>query len=197
MYVDRKFLQDNFIGGANKFFDYKDYLAIAYSFPEWDIKEWEYNKEVSPKFWEDKNNQREFVLWVAQKEGIDVNNKTSLRRINALIISKYGGYKAMRVAGGLFNLIDTISPGKFKEWEIFKVSAWNKDKAIVATRWLIEEKLNITFEQACKLKTKDFRDNGLDGMLQKVCNHSIFYALNLAYPSIFIRTGSREKIKLK
>ena len=189
--VDHKFFQDIYLGGARKFFEMKDYLMISYCFPEWDIMPWEYNKKVHNNFWLKKDNQKAFILWIAKKEGIKLKSKQDFLKITAQMINKYGGSKAMKNAGGVYNLLDSVYPGRYKEWEITKVNYWNKEKAIYAIKWLIEERLHLTKEQTCNIKVQDFMDNDLDGMLQNVCNHSVIYALNLAYPETFVRTGIR------
>lgn len=189
--IDHKFFQDIYLGGARKFFETKDYLLISYCFPEWDIKPWEYNKSVSNNFWLDKENQKAFVIWIAEKEGFELIDKDSFKKITAQVINKYGGSKAMKHAGGTYNLLNSVYPNRYKEWEITKVASWNKEKAISAIKWLIEERLKLNKEDVCNLKVKDFEDNDLDGMLQKYCHHSIMYALNLAYPGVYKRTGIR------
>lgn len=188
--VNHRFFQNNFLGGARKFFDGQDYKMIAYCFPEWDIKPWEYVK-VRPNFWEDKANQKEFVLWIAKKENLDATTKEGLRKITAATINRYRGSKPMVYAGGLYELLDTVSPGKYKKWEIIKMVSWSQQEIIDATKWLIEEKLKYTPEQVCKIKVADFAKNNLDGMLQKACNHSILKALELAYPGKYHRTKAR------
>lgn len=190
--VNHKFFEKIYLGGVRKKFNTKDYLVIEYCFPELDIKPWEYCGSVPNNFWCDKKNQKEFVLWIAKKEGIKLKDKYGFLKITAQVINKYGGSKAMKHAGGVYGLLDSVYPGKYKEWEITKVSYWNEEKAIPAIKWLVEERLTLTKEQVCNLKVKDFADNDLDGMLQNVCHHSIIYALNLAYPGVYVRDGIRS-----
>ena len=187
--VNHNFFQEIYLGGARKIFDTQDYLLISYCFPEWDIKPWEYNKRVIDNFWLDKNNQKDFIVWIAKKEEIELKDKKDFLKITAQMINKYGGSKAMKYGGGVYGLLDSVCPGRFKEWEITKVNRWDEKKSIIAIKWLVEERLCLNKQQACNLKTKDFMDNDLDGMLQNVCNHSILYALNLAYPGTFVRNS--------
>lgn len=192
--VDHSFMSKHYMGGFRKLFDTKMYNLIDYCFPEMKIKAWELSK-VTPGFWKNKDNQREFLIWVMEKEEIDPNSKKDLRRLTAEVIRKYGGSKLLKIEADIYTILDTVVCGRFKEWEIMKLRVWNKEKAIAAIKWLVEEKLNYTLEEACKLKSADFKRNNLDGLLQKHCNHSVLEALNLAYGNCFIRENSK-KIRL-
>lgn len=193
--VNHEFLQHNCLGGAKKFFNHSDIEMLVYSFPEWDLKAWEFLK-VPQNFWRNNKNQRDFVLWVAKKEKIKLRTKQDYRKITAEVIMKYGGSKAMRNAGGLFNLLNTVACDKYKKWEITVIWPWHEDELIPAIKWLIEEKLKLTPEQACYLTKQDFVDNNLDGLLHHVGNRSVLKALELAYPGMYCRTG-RYGIMLK
>ena len=193
--ANHKFFSDNFLGGARKLFDVSDMAMIIYCFPEWDIKHWEF-KEVPAGFWQDVENRREFILWVAEKENLDLSIKEGFRKITAQMIYRYAGCRPLSYSGGIFCLLDTVACGKYKKWEITKVLIWSKEDIIEATRWLVEKNLKYTPEQVCKIKVEDFVKNNLDGMLQKGCNHSILYALELTYPGMYFREGIRG-IKLK
>lgn len=193
--VTHAFLQANCLGGAKKFFDKCDIKMLIYCFPEWDLKAWEFAK-TPQNFWKSKNNQRDFVLWVAEKENIMLRSKEDYRKITAEVIFKYGGSKAMRHAGSLFNLLNTVACDKYKKWEITRIFPWHEDELIPAIKWLVEEKLGLTPEQACNLTKKDFADNNLDGLLFHVGNRSVLKALELAYPGRYCRKG-KQGIMLK
>lgn len=189
--TDHKFFQNHQLGGARKFFNKSDWQMIIYCFPEWDIKYWEFTQINDKNFWPNSDNQRDFVLWVAKNEGVDISTKEGLRRITVPVIYKYGGSKPLQYAGGLFNLLNTVAQDKYKKWEITKMSSWTKQEAIEAIRWLIEEKLQYTPEQVCGIKITDFAKHNLEGMLEKVFSHSILAALESAYPGIYYREGIR------
>ena len=193
--VDHAFLQANFLGGAKKFFNQCDIDMLIYCFPEWDLKAWEFRK-TPQNFWKSKENQRQFVLWVADKEKIELNTKYDYRKITAEVIFKYGGSKAMRHAGSLFELLNTVACDKYKKWEITRVFPWHDDEIVPAIKWLVEEKMQYTPEQACHLTKKDFADNNLDGLLSKIGQRSVLAALELAYPGMYCRYG-RQGIQLK
>ena len=188
--LNHDFFSEHYMGGFRKFFDFGESEIIIYSFPEWDIKYWEFNK-VPPKFWEDKQNQKEFVEWIAKKENLDITTKEGLKKLTAPIIMKHGGSKALTYAGGEFELLNSVANGQYMKWEIIKMTAWKRQDIIEATKWLIEEKLQLTPEQVCKISVADFAKYNLDGMLQKGCKHSILGALELAYPGKYYRTKAR------
>ena len=193
--VTHEFLQKNCLGGAKKFFGRCDINMLIYCFPEWDLKAWEFQK-TPQNFWKNAENQRAFVLWVAKKEGIKLRTKQDFRQITAEVIFKYGGSKAMRSAGSLFNLLDTVACGLYKKWEITRVFPWREEDVIPAIKWLVEEKLKLTPAQACHLTRSDFVDNNLDGLLCHVGNRSILKVLERAYPGMYYR-DQRFGIKVK
>lgn len=193
--VNHAFLQDNCLGGAKKFFNNRDVEMLIFCFPEWKLKAWEFEK-VPQNFWKSKKNQRDFVLWVAKKEKIKLRTKGDYRKITAELIVKYGGSKAMRHAGSLFNLLNTVACDKYKKWEITAIWPWHEDEVIPAIKWLVEEKLQLTPEQACNLTKQDFIDNNLDGLLAHIGNRSVLKALEVAYPGMYYR-DTRYGIKLK
>lgn len=183
--IRQDFLFLNSLGGFRKIFDYNMFSLIQYCFPELNIKHWETAK-VSDHFWEDKENQREFVEWMAEKEKIDLNNLKDVSKITANMLTKYGGSKARRIAGGTFELISSATGNKFQEWEIFKMDVWTEEKAIKAVKWLIEQKLKWSNEQIQEYLTASvFQKNHLGGLLKNYCNNSPLKAINIAYPGRF------------
>lgn len=188
--INHNFFVQNFLGGARKFFDCSDMVMLIYCFPEWEIKYWEF-KEVPAGFWMNVENRKAFVLWIAEKENLDLDTKEGFRKITAQTIYKYAGCKPLSYSGGIFELLNVVADNRYKKWEITKMLSWSKQDIIDATKWLIEEKLCYTPEQVCNIKVEDFALNNLDGMLQKGCNHSILMALELAYPGKYYRTKAR------
>lgn len=184
--VDKKFMQENFLGGAKKFFELSVGRLIIYCFPEWDIRLWEF-KQVPKGFWENEENRMAFVIWVAERENVDINTRDGLRAITASVINKYAGGKPMSYAGGLYELLNSVACNKYKKWEITKMSSWSREEVILATKWLIEEKLQLNPEEICGLKVADFARHNLDGMLNKACSHSVFRALEMTYPGQYYR----------
>lgn len=171
------------LGGVRKLFDCKIYELLNYCFPEFDIHPWELTK-MHPHLWEDEGIRSEFVLWVAKKENIDITNMDDLSKFSAKMIIDYGGSKPLKYAGGLYELIKPVIDPNFKEWQIFIVSRWDKDKVVEAVKWLIEDELKWDLDTVYnKLTAKVFYENDLGGLLSKYCHNSPFEAFNLAYPN--------------
>ncbi len=187
--VDHAFFRQHCLGGAKKFFNKCEIDMIIYCFPEWELKAWEFRK-TPQNFWKSKENQRDFVLWLAKKENIELQTKEDYRKLTVEVIMKYGGGKAMKHAGSLFDLLNTVACDKYKRWEITKNSPWREEEIVPAIKWLVEEKMGYTPEQACGLTRKDFADNNLDGLLQRAGNRSVLRALELAYPGVYCRAGT-------
>ena len=169
--INKYFLSKYSLGGLKKIFDNKVYLLLMYSFPEYNLNEWEF-KKIYNKLWEDPEIRKKYVLFVAKEENIDLNNITDLRRFSAkLFTEKYKGSKALKYAGGLFELIKPVIPEDFKEWEIFKTNVWTNEKAKEAMLWLAEEKLNLK-KPYPSITVKNFYDNNLGGLLCKFFDNS-------------------------
>jgi len=84
--------------------------------------------------------------------------------------------------------LDAVYPGKFKPWEVSSVhhNYWTLANGVMATKWIIEEILELTNEEIIKkLPLSVFKKNGLGGMLQKCYNSSPSKAINCAYPGRF------------
>ena len=56
--------------------------------------------------------------------------KYDYRKITTAVIFKYGGSKAMRHAGSLFDLLNTVACDKYKKWEITRIYPWHDDEII-------------------------------------------------------------------
>lgn len=192
--IDNTLLSNYNLGGLRKFFDYKLYKMLIFSFPELEIQEWEV-KKTSPGIWKDINIRNKFVRYIAKNENINLSKIEDLQKFSAkLIQTKYKGSKALLHAGGLFELIKPVISDDIKEWQVFKVSKWNEEKAVQAIKWLIEEKLNWNHEQIYNnLSVSIFYEYNLGGLLSKFCNHSPLKAINLAYPDEFDSLRNKHK----
>ena len=141
--VDHKFLMELYMGGFRKFFDMKDYKVISYALPEMDLRAWEFTK-VEPGFWENKENQKEFLLWVMAKEKLNPASKEDLRKLTARIVINYGGSRILKAEPDFYRVLSVVVEDKFKEWEIMKVRVWKEEKVRAAVKWLVEEKAYLT-----------------------------------------------------
>ena len=102
--------------------------------------------------------------------------------------NKLRGMLSICFNGSPYQVINTIYPNKFKEWE-FKYtpnSFWTKEKGIEATKWLVEEKLKLTDEEIKEqLSVNLFKDNNLYNMLIYCFNSSPYQAINATYSNKF------------
>lgn len=182
------YLKDLKLGGSRRAFDDNIFQLITYCFPEMNIKYWEL-KRVEAGFWSKEENRREYMLWLAEKEKIDLANIGDLKKIDARLINANHGSKALKF-GGVYGLILLVAMVEVKEWQVIKMSAWNKEKAIAAIKWLIEEKLKWSHDEVVeKINARIFYANDLGGMLCKFCDNSPLKALQIAYP------GEYHKLK--
>lgn len=179
--VNYNYLKQFQLGGARRAFDSNIYELITYCFPEFDIKRWELNK-VPNGYWKNVEFKREFMLWVAEKEGINLKSVSDLSRITAKLIQSYGGSKVIDDIT-VFEAIKLIAETDVREWQVIKMPAWTGQKVKEAVRWMVEEKLGWTHDEVVeKISAKVFYAHGLGGMLCKYCNHSPIRALQIAYP---------------
>lgn len=185
-----KYLKQFRLAGSNKVFDTNIFKLVSYCFPELKIKYWELNK-VEDGFWMQEKNRKEYMQWLIKKENIDPYKICDLRKITAALIDKNHGRRAREY--GVYNLILLVAKVEIKEWQVVNVSRWTAEKAIVAIKWLIEEKLKWSAEEtASMLTSKQFFDYGLGGLYSNFFKHSIIKALNLAYPKKFKKIGNSK-----
>ena len=166
-------------------FNASPYLAIDNAYPgkfkQWDLP------SVSKKFW-NMETAREATIWLIEEKlkwsDEDVKEKLSANTFikNSLtsIISLFNGSPYLA--------IENAYPGKFKPWEVARVSKnfWNMETAREATIWLIEEKLKWSDDDIRhRLSKSIFRKNSLGGMLAVLFNDSPYRAIENAYPGKF------------
>ena len=179
--ISYPYLRKYKLGGTRRAFNSSIFSLITYCFPEFDIRYWELNK-VEDGFWEKEKNRKEFMIWLAEKEGIYLNSIHDLTKINAKLIQKYGGSKAIKYGGGVYELIKLVAEVDVKEWQVIKMPVWTEEKVRNAVKWLVEERLKWTKEQVVDgISANVFYDNDLGGMLKRYCNHSPLRALQIAY----------------
>ena len=163
---------------------------VLEAFKEFDIKPWEMTR-VPDEYWDIKENRNKFVMWIFKTKNLDYNNLKDVKEasiyLNQRISSISGNMKKEML---VYDLIKQAIPNlKFERWEIECVKKWTIDESIRATKWLIEEQLNITKEEMLNwnendikqnIKFKHFLENGLEILLYKV-DYSIIHLVNLAY----------------
>lgn len=100
--------------------------------------------------------------------------------------------------------LEIAYPGEYKPWELDACprNFWNEENAVLAVRWLYDEKLKWDIEQICSMTTvRLFKENGLDGMLRTCFKDSPTLAILYSYPDEVIidettgqmRCSSKEK----
>ncbi|MBR5227390.1 MAG: DUF4046 domain-containing protein [Clostridia bacterium] len=181
-----KFLRKHFIVSINKIFAGDWHHMIDYCFDEMNIMPWELVR-VKDGFWEDVNNRKAFVMWVSQKENVDITKADELRKLTGNVLRSYGGQNAIITSGTLFELINLINPMHYKEWEVCTITLWDDDKRKDAIRWLIEEKLRWD-EKTVKeqLSTEHFFQNNLRTLFDYF-HHNRNKVLEFAYPGKYSR----------
>ena len=179
------FKENSLRGMLNVLFNGSAYLAIENAYPG-KFKPWEL-PSVPKKIW-NVETAREATIWLIEEKlkwsDDDIKEKLSANTFikNSLtsIISLFNGSPYLA--------IENAYPGKFKPWEVARVSKkfWNLKTAREATIWLIEEKLKWSNEDVKKKLTRNiFIQNSLGGMLTILFNNSPYLAMENAYPGKF------------
>ena len=179
----RRLLKELKLYTAQKQFN-SQYEMVNYSFPEYEIMPWELRK-VGNDFWKSDENRLKALLWLSQKENIDLENIDEVKeKINSKMVYEYFGNKALKYSNeSLFEFLDLYYKGRYKEWELLsKMGVWTEDKVKDAVRFVVKKKKYKTREEIASLTVSDYRRYGLEGMLEKACRHSPLIALQIAYP---------------
>ena len=164
------FIQNSLYGMLVILFNGSPYLAIENAYPG-KFKPWELPC-VSNSFWNLKT-AKEATIWLIEEKlkwnDDDIKEKLSANTFikNSLtsIISLFNGSPYLA--------IENAYPGKFKPWEVARVSKnfWNMETAREATIWLIEEKLKWSDEDVKKkFNLNTFKENSLKSMLNYLFN---------------------------
>ena len=179
------FKENSLRGMLNVLFNGSAYLAIENAYPG-KFKSWEL-PSVPKKIW-NVETAREATIWLIEEKlkwsDDDIKKKLSANTFikNSLtsIISLFNGSPYLA--------IENAYPGKFKPWEVARVSKkfWNMETAREATIWLIEEKLKWSDDDIKQnLSLKIFKENSLVGMLNVLFNGSPYLAIENAYSGKF------------
>ena len=184
--LSKNTFRKNSLGGMLAvLFNDSPYRAIENAYPG-KFKPWEL-PSVPKKIW-NVETAREATIWLIEEKlkwsDDDIKEKLSANTFikNSLtsIISLFNGSPYLA--------IENAYPGKFKPWEVARVSKkfWNMETAREATIWLIEEKLKWSDEDIKQnLSLKIFKENSLVGMLNVLFNGSPYLAIENAYSGKF------------
>lgn len=175
---------------------------IMDAFPELNFKPWEFNK-APMRIWQGEQGKENGI--VATKWLFEEKLKWSMDEIKEKASTKV--FKEYRLGGMLANVyddslwkcLDTVYPEEFVPWEIgyhMNKNCWTQETAIIATKWLFEDKLKWTQEEIMKNIGADvFRKNGLGGLLHSCYKNSPFDAFISAYPNLMIEFDMPNKPK--
>lgn len=160
--------------------------AIMTSYPS-KFKAWEFNR--TPWNYWNIENSIEAIKWLIEDKfnfnEEDIKTKCSSKFFKS---NNLGGMLDTVFNGSSVLAITTAYPNRFKPWELLHCprNYWNKESAILATKWLIEEKLNVDLD-SYEVKRSDFISNGLAGMIRTLYNRDFRKALYDAYPNKFMK----------
>ena len=166
------------------------YDIINISFPEMQIKEWEMCC-VSNTFWHIPENRKRYFTWLCEKYKLDITKKEDLCRINIFFLKSNYGSKVISAAGGVYPFIKECTNTPYLEWEICKVAKWDEQKAHIAVKWLIEEKLKLSCDkineysdsQLLKIVTRnEVIKYDLQGLLKSIFKMQILDMIRFEYP---------------
>ena len=184
--LSKNTFRKNSLGGMLAvLFNDSPYRAIENAYPG-KFKPWEL-PSVPKKIW-NVETAREATIWLIEEKlkwsDDDIKEKLSANTFikNSLtsIISLFNGSPYLA--------IENAYPGKFKPWEVARVSKkfWNVETAKEATIWLIEEKLKWSDEDIKqKLSAKIFIQNSFTSILNDLFNGSPYLIIDNAYPGKF------------
>jgi hypothetical protein len=148
------------------------------------FKPWEF-VQTPIGYWNGKTIAEAFKWFVEEKmrwNEEDIKNRLTVDILETNGLSGLAAYMTKQNIG-LFDLVDMAYPGRFNEWDLLRVNKWTKEKAIQATRWLVEERLQWNTEKARgETRREHFDNNGLRGMLDSFYKGSPYLALKDAYP---------------
>ena len=163
--------EKNSLGGMLAIlFNDNSYFAIENAYPG-KFKPWELSG--TPKYFWNLKTASDATRWLIEEKlkwsDDDIKEKLSANTFikNSLtsIISLFNGSPYLA--------IENAYPGKFKPWEVARVSKnfWNMETAREATIWLIEEKLKWSDEDVKKkFNLNTFKENSLKSMLNYLFN---------------------------
>ena len=166
------------------------YTIVSMSFPEMNIKEWEL-KSVPNDFWKKAENRKRYFLSICKEYEFDIESKKDLLEITSDIIESHHGKKAIKEAGGVYELIKESTDTPYLEWEICKIPKWNDKLTYDAVKWLVEDKLkldpdlikNSSNSEVLKLiRRTDVLNYSLKGLLKSRFKGYVLDMIRFVYP---------------
>jgi len=172
-----------------EFFDSSYFKALEYTYPG-KFKPWQFSKGMT-RIWDGeigKNRSHDAINYIINELGI--TKEEIPEKINYGIFKKFGlgGMLQTLYNSSPFLAINSLFPNEFKPWEFHVKNFWI-DKSIEtareATKWLIDEKLQLQTNELNAVRRRHFLQYSLGQMLKKFYENSHLVALNDAYPVAF------------
>lgn len=179
------FKANGLLGMLNSIENKSPYEAINLAYPG-KFQPWEFGC-VSRNYW-GKETGKQAVKWLVE-EKLNLKKDEDFLNLTKKVFLDNGLYGMYQVCfnRNLYNAINSVYPNRFKPWQFKQIpnGYWhNIDNCINATKWLIDNKLNI--KDFKKVNNNTFKKNGLSWMLVIGFNNDYKKALNIAYPNILI-----------
>lgn len=163
------------------------YEAINTVYPN-RFKAWELNYTATD-YWTIETGA-EAVKWlIEEKLKWSYEEVTKMLNVNIFIENKLYWMLFHIYKRSSFDAINSAYPGKFKPWELryTPTQYWTTQTGIMATKWLVEEKIKcLKLDIITKITRNMFIKNGLWGMLTCCFEKSYIQALKTAYPELEI-----------
>ena len=185
--LSKNTFKENSLGGMLFIlFNNSPYFAIENAYPG-KFKPWEFT-QVPKNFWNLKTAS-EATIWLIE-EKLKWSDDDIKLKLSSNIFEKNSlcGMLVILFNGSPYLAIENAYPGKFKPWEVTRVSKkfWNVETAKEATIWLIEEKLKWSDDDIKqKLSAKIFIQNSFTSILNDLFNGSPYLIIENAYPGKF------------
>ncbi|MBE6068053.1 MAG: hypothetical protein E7211_10240 [Clostridium lundense] len=178
----RLFSKHRLSGMINLLYNNSAFEAINSAYPN-RFKPWELNS--APKGYWSLQTGKEATKWLVE---VKLNGLTD-NVANTLTSQTFkrnglGGILTTLFNDSPYEALNSAYPNKFKPWQLNNIPKhyWTLEKGIQATKWLIEEKLNLS--PNCikgNVRRNNFVENGLSGMLITCFNNSYKKALIATY----------------
>jgi hypothetical protein len=151
-------------------------------------------------FWEQPEalDNAEKIIKYMLEDYLGLDEKDIPKKISQKLFrdNKLHGMLMQVFEGSHFDAIKYVYPNKFKPWEMRSVpkNFWCEETGILATKWLIEEKLQWSDTQVEQKLNRDvFEQYGLLSMLRNVFSTSVSQALRKTYPNKKFNLSNRKK----
>ena len=188
---DEAFIYNNNLGQIYEWAHQSRFALIEMAMPG-KFKAWQFN-EIE-KWLESKDLKtcaREGLMWL-------MNSKLQCSRgdlptlLSKQVFAENGLEKLIeKFDNSCFRLVDQVFPGVFRQWQFTEEEQliWFQENrmqiAADATKWLIEDRLGIPFEDIAKrISIREFHMNGLSKLLD-LFNQNLYQVIENAYPGQF------------